>query len=209
MECHNKSKKGGVRLAITNVTYSLNEQTNDMSNVYENTYEAQGIAPNNYGEYSVSVMAYDDSGNVAVLTRGLVVSAWIEPKIDWKSSDRFNIEDFNRIRNNIIYLHSRAVKLFTAFDLESMGSALTNRYAYWEVQYFNAFEKNIEMLSKSILKKETGKQKTFYENGIFIDWQELNRIENFCLSMKIIIDAQAEMIRNLPFRLGAYKEVRI
>lgn len=209
MECHHKSKKGGVRVAITNVQYSLNEKTNDMQNISGNTYQAQDIAPNSYGDYSVSVMAYDDSGNVSVLSTELSVSSWIEPKTNWKSSDRFNIDDFNRIRNNIIYLHSMAVKLFTAFDLESMGDAITSHYAYWEVEYFNAFEMNIESLSKSILNKNTGNKKTFYENGIFIDWQELNRIESICLSMKILIDAQAEMIRNLPFRLGAYKEVRI
>ena len=30
--------------------------------------------------------------------------AWIEPKTDWVSTDYFNIEDYNRIIGNIIYL---------------------------------------------------------------------------------------------------------
>ena len=35
--------------------------------------------------------------------------AWSTPKTNWKLYSKFNIEDFNRIKNNIAYLHEIAV----------------------------------------------------------------------------------------------------
>lgn len=47
--------------------------------------------------------------------------AWVAPKTDWKSSDRFNISDYNRIRGNLEYLHDYVEKLYTFFSMEDLG----------------------------------------------------------------------------------------
>ena len=41
---------------------------------------------------------------------------WIEPKTDWVSTDYFNAEDYNRIKNNIGHLKSLTDKLFSGFN---------------------------------------------------------------------------------------------
>ena len=33
--------------------------------------------------------------------------AWINPKTDWTKNDRFNYSDYNRIKNNLNYLHEK------------------------------------------------------------------------------------------------------
>lgn len=134
---------------------------------------------------------------------------WIEPKINWVSTDRFNLEDFNRIRNNILWLHDRAIKFCGVFEIESMGEAVTSEADGIKVYYINAFENNVEIINKNMTNANYGNKKTFMPNVVAIDWKELNRIEKAIFYMKDIIDSQAEIIRNIPFRLGAYKEVRI
>ena len=33
---------------------------------------------------------------------------WIKPKTNWASTDKMNLEDYNRIKNNILYLKEKA-----------------------------------------------------------------------------------------------------
>lgn len=44
------------------------------------------------------------------------MAEWLTPKTDWKESDYFNIEDYNRIKNNIAYLKVFTDKLFSGFE---------------------------------------------------------------------------------------------
>ena len=46
--------------------------------------------------------------------------AWSTPKTNWKLYSKFNIEDFNRIKNNIAYLHEIAVATLGGFDIEGL-----------------------------------------------------------------------------------------
>ena len=34
---------------------------------------------------------------------------WVEPKTNWSSNDRFNIADFNRIKNNLEFLCTKVL----------------------------------------------------------------------------------------------------
>ena len=132
---------------------------------------------------------------------------WKKPKTDWKSSDRFNIVDFNRIKNNLRFLHQKACKLYRNFDIENMGDEVTSYESYWNVAFFNAFESNVETINNNIYTKEYGTSQRFFENGPFIKWDELNRIESACLAMKDILDRQESGLQRLAFRLGGMKGV--
>ena len=46
--------------------------------------------------------------------------AWQQPKTDWKESDYFNVEDYNRIKGNLNELHRMAL-------------------VYWEECFFELF----------------------------------------------------------------------
>lgn len=134
---------------------------------------------------------------------------WEEPKIDWKSTDRFNFSDYNRIKNNISYIYRKATELNKPFDIEDMGEDINDYASFWNVIYFNAWENNIEALNNNVFMKDYGTKQTFYENGAFIQYSELNRLESAILNMKKILDAQAISVNKLPFVLGRFKTIRV
>lgn len=135
--------------------------------------------------------------------------AWIEPKTNWTSSSRFNIEDFNRIKNNLIYLHDVALVRVGAFEIESMGEDLyvgEDEYKNWVVEDFNAIENNLHTISNKIIDADIGTKKTFYENGLMPDYAELNRIESVTLRNKNALDNLSAGLRRIPFKLGQFRK---
>ena len=134
---------------------------------------------------------------------------WTEPKTNWVVTDRFNVADFNRIKNNLEWLYEKAVKLYKNFDIADMGEDITSFESYWNVAFFNAFESNVETINNTIYTKDYGISQRFFENGPFIKWDELNRIESACLSMKDILDRQEAGLQRLSFRLGVMKGVNV
>lgn len=133
------------------------------------------------------------------------MAIWQIPKTDWTAEDRFNYKDYNRIRNNLLYLHDEVSKVWGDFDIEYMGAEIESYRADWKAEYFNAFETNIDTINKNMFTQDYGFRQTFYPNGIFISFSELNRIESAILSMKQIIEGKIAGQRRLPFRCGSPK----
>lgn len=134
--------------------------------------------------------------------------AWIEPKTDWSSESRFNIEDYNRIRNNLNYLYDVALVRIGTFEIEDMGVDLVvdmDEGKDWDVDVFNAIENNLHTISNKIINANIGAKKTFYENGLILDFNELNRIESVTLRNKNALDNLSAGLRRIPFRLGQFK----
>lgn len=134
---------------------------------------------------------------------------WTIPKTDWKSTDRFNFVDYNRIKNNLLWLHEKVSKLYRPFEIKDMGEDITDYLSYWKVQYFNAFEKNLDIINNHMFTKDYGVAQRFFENGPFIQWTELNRIEGTILKMRDILDRQEAGLMRFSFRLGMNKDVRV
>ena len=137
------------------------------------------------------------------------MAIWQEPKTDWKANDRFNFKDYNRIRNNILFLYDEASEMFGGFSIEDMGEEVESYKVNWKVAYFNAFESNIDVINKNMMNRDYGYRQTFYPNGIFIGFAELNRIEGAALGMKRTIDGIIAGQRRLPFRCGAPKGLAV
>ncbi|MCD7724281.1 MAG: hypothetical protein LUI12_01790 [Clostridiales bacterium] len=135
------------------------------------------------------------------------MAEWETPKTDWVETDRFNIYDFNRIKNNILYIYEEAKTIWGDFSIEDMGDDIDSYSAYWDVDCFNAFETNIDTINEHMLSQDYGYRKTFYENGVFIDYSELNRIESAILKMKKIVDGRNASLRRLAFRIGLPKGI--
>lgn len=133
---------------------------------------------------------------------------YIKEKTDWSVSDSFNITDFNRIRNNILYIYEYALEMSAPFDLESMGDDISDYSGYWEVEYFNAFEDNVDLLNRNLLSQNYGIKQTFRENAPFITATELNRIESAIGMMQKIVDCYRKAKYRYPFRLGGVKGIR-
>lgn len=110
---------------------------------------------------------------------------WVAPKTDWHSSvdsdgnyigDRFNASDFNRIKNNLEFLRELAVTMYRTFDIHDIGIDKTPRdYVY--ADEINRLEENLNTINNRSVRASYGNTPTFRDNGLFIDYKELNRIE--------------------------------
>lgn len=138
------------------------------------------------------------------------MATWTTPKTNWRGTsaedgtytgDYFSYVDFNRIRNNLDYLTDLAGQLYVlrlTGDLPSTKVVTDYPYA----DEINLLEKRLHEINAQSIKRSIGTQKTFYDNGAFIDADELNRIESATLTLNRILTEQAGGRKMLRFRLG-------
>lgn len=145
--------------------------------------------------------------------------AWIEPKTDWSAQysdtglfigDFFNVEDYNRIKNNLLYLRELSTKLMNNVPVVTVGQ--DKHYPdganpdfdndHFFADEINLIEDGLEALDERMGFVDFGDKQTFYDNGKFIDADELNRIERAELKMyNLLVSSIAGKLR-LAFRLG-------
>lgn len=130
---------------------------------------------------------------------------WITPKTDWApatgaqyTGDYLNIEDYNRIKNNIEYL-AYIGKSIWPVHVKSMPDKEYSEYPY--ADEINQISDNLESLNE-YLNCEIGTKTEYTENGAFIGYQDLNRIESACLQIYEALMHQTTKPRTLPFRMG-------
>lgn len=126
---------------------------------------------------------------------------WITPKINWVILDKFNIGDYNRIRNNLLFLQDLAAQLYIDFPQSSLGNEKTYNSDYLASE-FNSFESILEIIKNNTFALDIGSTETFFENGPFILWSELNRIESACLKYYAILNNQFDNRWKLNFVVG-------
>lgn len=129
---------------------------------------------------------------------------WINPKTDWNQSDRMNAEDYNRIKNNLAYLHELGTNLYSSFSIEEMGEDKDVKGHYFASE-FNILENNLEVINQNTFPREYGDKQTFADNGPFIAYGELNRIEKAMLMMYETLASQKQALGRLPMTLGIKK----
>jgi len=113
---------------------------------------------------------------------------WTQSKVNWRIADYFNIEDWQRIRNNLEYL--RNWLLNAGFEPQPLLDTDTGR-GYEELPYVhlvNNMEENLANLQEAFGVKftEDVAQKTWYDrldmmyrsNPSYVDW---NRWETILL----------------------------
>ena len=127
---------------------------------------------------------------------------WQTPKTDWQESDFFNVEDYNRIKGNLNEIRAQAVILWPEFSLEDMGADKTYEDYSFYADEINRFETNVGRIFARTYPFEVGNQKTFYDNQPFIDWQELNRIEEACRLIYSNIQSRLNGRKILAFTLN-------
>ena len=134
--------------------------------------------------------------------------AWSTPKTNWLATDSFNIADYNRIKNNLQYLHDESEIIYGEYDIADMGSDISSYAGYWDVAKFNIIEQNLITINTHMNGGNIGQALTFHPNGVFITFNELNRIEGVSATLKSIIDGWHEAMATLPFRMGAKEALR-
>ena len=87
-----------------------------------------------------------------------------------------------------------------------MGADKTYTDFYYADE-FNKFENNLDRINNTVFPQDIGVKQTFYDNGAFISSAEMNRLETACQLIKGALDSIKP--RRIPFKLGAYKDIRI
>lgn len=134
---------------------------------------------------------------------------WTEPKTDWESTDYFNLTDYNRIKNNIAYLRELALEVFVDFPFEDMGDDKSSYSEYLYADEFNAMENNLESMRENTFLFDDSEPKQWYENQRTPNYEDFNRLERACLLFYNGFNGIKENKRRLPFRLGAFKAIRV
>ena len=135
--------------------------------------------------------------------------AWIVPKTYWKSTDYFNIEDYNRIIGNLEYLKALGTELFNQFpQIPSLGDNKTYTSMIY-AREINAIEDCIEKLNLGSYLFDIGDKKTYYANQSTPLYSEFNRIESAILLLYKTMTAHKEALPRLSFRLGSQKGIRV
>jgi hypothetical protein len=135
---------------------------------------------------------------------------WQTPKTDWKwvsesEGDFFNCGDYNRIKGNIEYLHTLAMALYIPFGIKDMGDDKTERdYPY--ADEINNISDNLETIAKRTYPTDIGEKTVYEDNGVFIGYADLNRIEEACLEIYNNLGRIKAGKGRLAFRMGAGKE---
>lgn len=129
---------------------------------------------------------------------------WQTPKTDWKATDYFNIEDYNRIIGNLSYLREMALEVYKRFQMADMGQEKGySDYIY--ADEVNAIEANLTAICDNTYPFAVGERRTYYPNQPTPDYAEFNRIESACLLIYNNLTGQIHGRRRLAFTLGGAK----
>ena len=127
--------------------------------------------------------------------------AWQKPKTDWVANDFFNCYDYNRWKNNIIYLKELSSSVYPNINLIDMG----NDKSYSDIPYadeFNTLEENLERVCNATYPFSFGEKQTFADNMPIIDFEEMNRIESAMETIYEALIGQLSGLHHLSFVLG-------
>lgn len=136
--------------------------------------------------------------------------AWTTPKTDWYgavdangvySGDRFNAEDFNRIKNNLQCLRDLAIKIYKEFDIASVGDDKTVT-DYFYADEINQLEENLNTINTHTMNLSYGATPVYMDNGNIMNFTELNRLESATLDLYEKIKNRIEGRRMFRWNFG-------
>ena len=127
---------------------------------------------------------------------------WKSPKTNWKASDFFNVEDYNRIKGNLVELSGMLSAIWPSVALEDMGADKSYQDYSFYADEINRFERNLSRIRDGSIAIDIGAEKSFRDNQPFIGWMELNRIESACLTLYDNMKGGAEGRKLLAFTLN-------
>lgn len=134
---------------------------------------------------------------------------WQEPKINWTKDDSINIEDFNRIRNNLLYLYDKSKTLYKNYNLSKQLVEEVNYSSYAYSDKWNFLEFTSNDIYNNTYELNVGTMKEFIAYQNYIDYNELNRLENLCLKYYELFKSQENTVEKLSFTLGNYRGIKI
>lgn len=136
------------------------------------------------------------------------MAEWIEPKTDWKATDRVGFVDYNRIIGNLTYLKAYFDTFFNNLTEVSLGEEKDVESLIY-AREINAIEVALETLNAETFNFNIGETKEYMANRRTLDFNELNRIERalFLLHQTMVI--QRENVVRLAIKLGGQKGFKV
>lgn len=131
--------------------------------------------------------------------------SWMEPKTDWTGDDRFDAPNYNRIKNNLLFLHEMAEMLYHPFEIGEMGPD-KDYSSFYYADEINMLSDNLEQIHSNIYPVAIGEKTVYVQNQAFIGYEDLNRIEAAALRIYTLLKEQKENKPRLSFRLGNRKQ---
>ena len=116
------------------------------------------------------------------------------------TGDRFNAEDYNRIRDNLIYLREIAILMYDEFAITSPETKQVGDYFF--ADEINLLEDNLETINSNSINRSYGTKPTYIANGNTPDFAELNRLESAILDLYDRLNNQREGQRNFTWNFG-------
>lgn len=101
--------------------------------------------------------------------------AYIEPKTDWEPSDYITPADYNRIKNNLIYVNDLFNEAFEEYIFEPGEDIGIDEW--FKASKFNMFEDCVENFQRSGTVITYGERSYYSDNGHLPDYNQLNRLE--------------------------------
>jgi hypothetical protein len=136
-----------------------------------------------------------------------IIYWWKDPKTDWTADDYFNIDDYERIVNDIDTLQKRISKVYGDVEISSISLSKT----YTDMIYaseFNTIISNIQVLNDKSYKFDFGTFKTYKDSGRTPNYQDFNQIENAISLLYRTVEAEIANMSRLAFRLGNVKTIK-
>ena len=129
---------------------------------------------------------------------------WSTPKTDWSATDRINVADINRWRNNLLYLKKVATDLFGDFSTVVLYDKKTTSSVPLASE-LNAVENSLEEINENTYNYDIGETKTYSPNGHPWNYEEMNRVESAMEKIYRALATQTITMPHLAFTLGSDK----
>ncbi|MDT3387683.1 MAG: Ig-like domain-containing protein [Bacteroidota bacterium] len=129
---------------------------------------------------------------------------WITPKTDWVKTDQFTYQDYNRIRNNLLFLNDRFNNDNPEKAVEiNLGLPKTSYDNDYFPSEFEAFEKALDSFKRMDGNVNVGERGYYKGNNNFVNADGLNHLEKSCLNwFNFNVAITSATLTPTPFEVG-------
>lgn len=139
---------------------------------------------------------------------------WQKPKTDWSANyidgvyegDYFNVEDYNRIKNNLNHLNTLAQVLYPKFSIADMGED-KQVGDYFYADEINMFEDNLRTINIHTVNLNIGITPRYLPDEGIMTFSDLNRLEGEILRLYNILQNSYDNRRHLKLRFEQRKVI--
>lgn len=139
---------------------------------------------------------------------------WQKPKTDWSANyidgvyegDYFNVEDYNRIKNNLNHLNTLAQVLYPKFSIADMGED-KQVGDYFYADEINMFEDNLRTINIHTVNLNIGITPRYLSDEGIMTFSDLNKLEGEILRLYNILQNSYDNRRHLKLRFEQRKVI--